>query len=427
MEPQLIMSSRKNHRKMVDPSKSASPCRALVWMDSTQLKTEEQTKCKKLHHKLENTRLSVELHESKSVPEFQKWMQDQFNEQLIQLRTLGQKFAELQPLVDAVQRQSFMQGIPQWKAYETIVKMRTREEELLRKKDEKRKEREKENPKGEPHPSESEFEDEFTGESQNKFEDKFEDDCENEAKEDFLRAAFEAVFGNKKKWRSRHQSYEEAYQEFKDEMLSEGENEDTRQRQHQSKSESSSSPKKPSPSQEATRSLVREQYRILAKRLHPDLNPNLGPKMLELWHQVQKAYEAQDLTRLETLTALSDLADPNSEKIGHISTLKNLFRELRAALSQLEKKIRAAKKDPSWKFHEKINQPQEILLFKKEMTRSLKVEEKSLRNQVDQLQDLVQEWANPSKKDHRRKKSRSSEMGGMDEIDEMLRFAGLFR
>jgi hypothetical protein len=49
---------------------------------------------------------------------------------------------------------------------------------------------------------------------------------------------------------------------------------------------------------------IKEIYRMLVRRLHPDTRADGDATVSALWHQVQEAYEARDLDRMETLLAL---------------------------------------------------------------------------------------------------------------------------
>lgn len=46
---------------------------------------------------------------------------------------------------------------------------------------------------------------------------------------------------------------------------------------------------------------LRKLYRDLAKRLHPDVNEQLSPELVALWHQVQEAYQGAELESLKAL------------------------------------------------------------------------------------------------------------------------------
>lgn len=77
-----------------------------------------------------------------------------------------------------------------------------------------------------------------------------------------------------------------------------------------------------------------ERFRVLARRLHPDLNPSQSPAAAELWHRVTSAYEAQDLAELDALEILirdvDSVPPPDS-----LADLYGMFKKLRTQLDQL--------------------------------------------------------------------------------------------
>ncbi len=74
-------------------------------------------------------------------------------------------------------------------------------------------------------------------------------------------------------------------------------------------------------------SKLRERFRVLARRLHPDLNPAQSPAQAELWHRVAAAYEAQDLDELDAIEILTRDADA--------TPVPDSMEALRAALDKL--------------------------------------------------------------------------------------------
>ena len=94
---------------------------------------------------------------------------------------------------------------------------------------------------------------------------------------------------------------------------------------------------------------VKEIYRRLVRRLHPDLRADGDATVSSLWHEVQEAYAAGDVARMELLLALSDL----SNALGASTTLS----QMRSALSELTRSVRAlelslveAGREDSWNF-----------------------------------------------------------------------------
>lgn len=58
---------------------------------------------------------------------------------------------------------------------------------------------------------------------------------------------------------------------------------------------------------------IKEIFRELAKRLHPDVNKNLSETMMDLWFKVQEAYENNDLTALIILQGMVKNDDPEED------------------------------------------------------------------------------------------------------------------
>jgi hypothetical protein len=86
-------------------------------------------------------------------------------------------------------------------------------------------------------------------------------------------------------------------------------------------------------SPEESRELQR-LYKTLAKKLHPDLNPNLTDAHKSLWARVQKAYADGNLSELRALALLGDdLPEPAPES--------NQLDDLRAQRDELKKRTAA--------------------------------------------------------------------------------------
>ena len=360
-------------RIIIKPAQNESTCRSLVPVDSTRLKAQEQLKCQNVYLKVESIRKSVELHESKSVPEFQKWLHSCFGKQLTEIRELGQKLIEFQGIIESVEAQCFLTGCPPWKAYESVMNLKDKEEEHFQRMNSEEKE------------------------------------YEAGIEEEFFRSAFESLYGSKKQWRSRSESYEEAFSKFREEIKEDrAEPKEEPRSKKRKKNRNQQHPPQSSPSLEMgvdPNARLKEHYRTLARRLHPDLNPGLEPRMIDLWHQVQQAYDCKNLARLEALSALSSMYDQSWEKIEGIFTLKKLFRELTTTLKDFEKKLKLIRKDKSWNFHEKMNDLIQMKLFEREVERDLKSQKSEIKEILQEMEMMVDSWSNPSKKERRRKNS----------------------
>src|SRR5437588_6341441 len=95
---------------------------------------------------------------------------------------------------------------------------------------------------------------------------------------------------------------------------------------------------------------VKELYRLLVRRLHPDLRADGSAAVSTLWHEVQEAYAATDIAQLEILLALSDIeADPFNEETT-VAQMRAVVAELKRALFALEDNLRQARDDDAWDF-----------------------------------------------------------------------------
>jgi hypothetical protein len=95
---------------------------------------------------------------------------------------------------------------------------------------------------------------------------------------------------------------------------------------------------------------VKELYRTLVRRLHPDLRADGSAAVSALWHEVQEAYAASDVPRMEILLALSGIgADPLSADTS-VSQMRTVVAELTRALRALEKSLREAEAEDAWDF-----------------------------------------------------------------------------
>src|SRR4051794_11622272 len=95
---------------------------------------------------------------------------------------------------------------------------------------------------------------------------------------------------------------------------------------------------------------VKELYRRLVRRLHPDLRADGSAAVSALWHEVQEAYGASDVARMELLLALSDI---ESQQLGEATSLfqmQSVLAELNRSCRALEMSSREAEAEDAWNF-----------------------------------------------------------------------------
>ena len=95
---------------------------------------------------------------------------------------------------------------------------------------------------------------------------------------------------------------------------------------------------------------VKELYRTLVRRLHPDVRADGSAAVSALWHEVQEAYAASDVPRMEILLALSDIGENPMSDETSVSQMRSVIDELTRALRALEKSLREAEGEDAWDF-----------------------------------------------------------------------------
>lgn len=134
---------------------------------------------------------------------------------------------------------------------------------------------------------------------------------------------------------------------------------------------------------------VKALYRILVRRLHPDLRADANTGVSALWHDVQEAYAASDVARMEILLALSDIESNHVGNQATVSQMRAVFAELERALRALEKSLREAEGEDAWNFAQ--TGPTSDLQMRVE--RELKSDLAARTLRLDVLTNAIAAWA----------------------------------
>ncbi len=133
---------------------------------------------------------------------------------------------------------------------------------------------------------------------------------------------------------------------------------------------------------------VRDLYRRLVRRLHPDLRADGSAAVSALWHEVQEAYAASDVARMEILLALSDI---ESNRTAHqtLSQMRAVLLDLERASWALEKSLLEAEGEDAWDFA-RIGPDPGLRL---RVERQLKSDLASRTQRLELLKRMILEWA----------------------------------
>ena len=134
---------------------------------------------------------------------------------------------------------------------------------------------------------------------------------------------------------------------------------------------------------------VKELYRILVRRLHPDLRADASAVVSELWHEVQEAYAAADVAHMEILLALIDIESNNTGAQASIGQMRAVLAELERALRALEKSVAEAEGEDAWNFAQSGPNPD----LRSRVERQLKSDLAARTMCLDVLTKTIAAWA----------------------------------
>jgi hypothetical protein len=134
---------------------------------------------------------------------------------------------------------------------------------------------------------------------------------------------------------------------------------------------------------------VKSLYRKLVRRLHPDHRADRETAVSNLWHEVQEAYAAADVARMEILLALSDMQANALGEDTSFGQMQSVRAELERSLYALEKSVAEAEEEDAWNFAR--TGPGEDLRVRVE--RQLKHELAHRVERLDLLSATITDWA----------------------------------
>jgi hypothetical protein len=159
---------------------------------------------------------------------------------------------------------------------------------------------------------------------------------------------------------------------------------------------------KPSAGREEAR--IKEVYRILVRRLHPDLRADGDATVSAKWHEVQEAYEARNLDRLETLLAVTEMESGASGRAS-LSQIRGALADFNRALRAIQRSLREANGDPAWGFTQNPYSSSMEKHIRRELEASLSHQRAELADLKATIEDWSRPWRPPVKKTRKQSKS----------------------
>jgi hypothetical protein len=320
--------------------------------------------------KLEKARAELRHFEEEDRPSFASWLATTFGALLTELRENTRLAQEQQVLIDQVELEMLLNGHrnPR-KAYAAVMKRRER-------------------PKEEEDFSHGEGAREASGEEEDDFDpyEQFGAEIPKEDRkalfDDFLRSVLGMI-----PQRMAKADYEKMFAEFEAELFGNG---------PEVRQFPAGGAKKPAANRNEGR--IKEIYRNLVRRLHPDVRADGDATVAAIWHEVQAAYEARNLDRLETLLALTEMETGTKGAQASLSQMREALAELDRAFRAIRRSIGQAKRDPAWGFSRNPYRGPLETRIRREMEEDLEDQRRELAELKCTIDAWSRSWEAPARK-----------------------------
>lgn len=348
--------------------------RALVVIEQTKVRKKYIQGCKRTIKDLEKAKKEWEDYQNVDIPTYEKWYNGNFGSDISQVREAHAKAQDLHSTLQEIRYWMMKKNLSPYDAYKLVMDRKANPEKY-RASDEAEAEREREKERK----WNEKFKRDFFGDEEDSFEDEdddlFEDD---EPSEEDLREMFEIFIHANPAIKSKMKDkafYDFMFERFKEDVLG----------------RKSSKSKEKEKTHTSIEDRIKAIYRTLVRKLHPDFQTEITPHMQELWHEVQEAYKANDLERLETILAISNIQTGDFSEEISVSQILNVQSEYKNQLKSIRAQIRKAKKRVEWGFSKITNtQP---------LSKKIKTELKSELNQhlfhIKEFEKQLQDWSRP--------------------------------
>jgi hypothetical protein len=339
------------------PGRERSKERGLVLLDQGPLRRAASSECNQAMERLEKARAEWKRFEREDKPAFERWMAATFGALLSRVRETAALVGEKETLVREVEMEMVFGGMTSERAAFARVQHRRSQPAS-----------DAEPATGAPPPH---------GDDDAPFEEAEE---MSEFEQELLFEELLIMLGMNPDRMSQKQ-YAKMFAEFKEKLLGEPAPEPPLNQAPPS------APPKPEQSR------IKELYRLLVRRLHPDTRADNDAEVSSLWHEVQEAYEQGNVDRLEMLLALTDILSNATGDQTSLFQLRSVLAELCQAFDALQRNLRAAKKEYAWNFV----RLKDRTALEKRVRRELESDLALQQDQLRQLEALIARWSAPRK------------------------------
>jgi len=319
---------------------------ALIRLDIALVKEELLRKWKKAERDFEKQQREWDAYCNEDRPAYEKWMHSTFGSRLTELRELHEQVSRKSWFIEQLECMSDLSGKTPRKLYQELQK-KTKNGMSI-------------------HDAMVEYVNEF-----NAYDD--DDDFEEE---DDLKEEFDQIFEElgeedgdlKEEFGKIFEDFEDI---FGDKKKAAGRNQETGN--HQAR--------------------IKDIYRKLCFKLHPDTGCDFNAENSRLWHQIQDAYQKNDLDSLLAIQASLDMKqDPMA---GHISCTQILavINNFKNGLRSVRALVRNARQDSSWGFLAWSDKERKAAM--RQLEQQFIREQHSLKYELEYMESIEKKWSRP--------------------------------
>lgn len=341
---------------------------ALVWVDQGPLRREAASECSRAMERLEEARERWRRFEREDQPAFQRWKAATFGALMSRIREVEGLVRQKERLIVEVEQEMYFSGTRSYRAAYSRVEKRRNNPDADSETRGKTPPPRDENWEREEEREEEEL-DEFTQEL---------------LFEEFLR-----TFLGMNPDRMSDRQYAKMFADFKAKILGRDRS-DQPPPNWRAEAEPEFAPEPPKSPQDR----VKELYRLLVRRLHPDMRADSNAEVSSIWHEVQEAYAAGNVDRLEMLLAFTDIQANTTGEHTSLFQMRSVLAELRSAFKAVQRNLQTAKGDQAWNFARRRDRSKIETRLRRELETTLAWHEDQLR----QLEALIARWSAPTKK-----------------------------
>ena len=327
---------QKTHSQSDAHAHAGNHCRALVRVDGKGIRQKIKKDYEKALRDLDNSRRVLDQFQQADQPQFTRWLNSHFGALLTELRELNLKMAADDAIVFMVQNEVMFGGGSYARAYKRVIELRDNPEPPPSPSP----------PGGEPDGTRGPFGGRPGWENQDDLDDP-------------LKTIFEEMFGeigpDERPWEDHGR-------------------------------QAGPHPQAAAPAHVSKR--LKELYRAVVRRLHPDSQREMTAQKTEWWHQAQAAYEAGDAEQLEVILTLCEIGESGTTAHTSASLLQRITAQLKSSLREIKRQITQRRREPAWNFSGR----KDHAAMADQVRRELRGELMAMKQRWMDTQELIARW-----------------------------------